>query len=97
MANVKAIRTIIPDQITSFVIPILRRSGFSKKIIIKNVSAGLIPNSIRFNFNDDGAGNYWTLAPGESSPVFSGLRSGDSVNTDGVSGSGTAEILVWEE
>lgn len=93
----KAVRVNIPDAITSFVIPNLKRAGAEKKIIIKNVGTGLFANTLRFNFEGDGVSNYITLAPGERSEIFGGLRGGETVYTDGVNGSTTAEILIWEE
>lgn len=95
MANyVKSFRVSVPDQVSSFAIPNLKRAGYEKKIVIKNTSAA---TTMRFNFENDGNDHYITLAPGATSVVFGGLHGGELIYTDGVGGAVTAEVLIWEE
>lgn len=84
----RTIRTTIPDAITEFVIP----DGV-RWIYLKNVS---LLNSIRINFEGDGASNYLTIAAGGDFPQAMDVRPGQKMYTDGVGGSATAEILMWD-
>lgn len=96
MAAIRAYRITVPDNANSFSLPGLKHSSRDKNFIIKNVDGGLTPGAVRFNFAGDAASDYWTLEPGESSPVLTGLRGGDLIYTDGVGQSVTVEILVWD-
>ena len=75
-----------PDQVTSFNIP----SDISW-CILKNTSLTI---SVKFNFDSDAAGDYYTLDPGEVSHAFC-VYGGKTLNTDGVGGSSNLEVIAW--
>lgn len=95
--RVAVFRIVAPDQATSVVVPDLLRATFEKNITIRNIDTGLGQSSLRFNFDGDFGSHYSTLAPGETSRVISGLRGGDVIYLDGIGGSATLEVMVWEE
>jgi hypothetical protein len=95
MSFISSYRLTTPDSVTSFTVPNLKRPGIEKNFIIKNTSA-ILGRNVRINFEGDGSTNYITLGPGESTPTLRGLGGGDIVYLDGVSGSVTVEIIMWE-
>jgi len=82
----RVFRISIPDAVNAFNIPV----GITH-IVIKNVGA----NDMRFNFDDDGPNDYYTLEPKEVSPPMKVKGGKTNVNTDGVNGATTVEILAW--
>ncbi len=82
----RVFRISVPDIVNSFAIPL----GITH-VVIKNVGA----NDLRFNFDADGPNDYWTLKPEAVSPPIM-VKGGDAnINTDGVGGATTAEVLAW--
>ena len=81
----KIFRWVIPDAINSFTIP----DGVAW-IVMKNVGV----NPFQFNFDEDGANNYWTIDPGKETVPFR-VKAGRIMNTDGIGGSTTIEIITW--
>jgi len=51
-------------------------------------------NAMKFNFEDDDASDTYTLPPGKETPVFS-VSPGEIINTDGLGGSTTVELVSW--
>lgn len=93
MASIQVYRVSVPDAVNTIVVPNLKNGGFYKNFVIKNIGALV---SCRVNFDGD-PNNYITLSPGASTPVMKGLRGGDLVYTDGIAGSTTLEVIVWED
>lgn len=88
--SIRCLRVNVPDQANSITLP-----DFARHLIIKNVDGGLTPGEVRFNFAEDAADQYWTVAPGDTSPII-GVRGGEVVNTDGVGQAVTVEAIVWK-
>lgn len=82
----RCLRVNIPDAVTSFVVPCDVRY-----VQIKNAGG---TNAMRFNTDGD-ATHYRTLAAGAESPTLRVLP-GSTIYTDGVSGSTTAEVTLWD-
>ena len=83
--TVRTKRFSVPDPVSYFNVP----DGVSFAVI-KNVGA----NAMRFNFDDDDPGDYWTLEVNAQSPIMD-VKSGQKFNTDGVGGATTIEVLLW--
>ena len=60
------------------------------EVVIKNVGA----NAMAFNFNADRSSDFWSLEPGETSPVIV-LGEGVTLNAITPSGTTTMECLFW--
>jgi hypothetical protein len=95
MARINCYRISVPNEVNSFVMPDLSRPGFTKKFLFRNIGA-LVSLKIAFP-GDDIDTDYITLSPGESTDILGGLKGGEEITTDGISGSATAELIVWEE
>jgi hypothetical protein len=78
-------RINVPDDANSIAIP----SDVSWAVFR---NAGNVP--VRFNFNTDGASDYFTLGVGVTSPIIS-VVGGKTFNTDGVGGSTVLEVISW--
>lgn len=97
-ANVSAFRVTITDAPSSITVPNLGNPNTKKKVYIRNVGSGLFANPFRFNFPGDASNQYIELAASSAYPFpIGGLFGGELITTDGVNGSGTAEILIYEE
>jgi len=81
----KIFRLVIPDAANSFVV-----SDGVVWVIMANVGA----NDLKFNFDEDGATNYYTLKAGKETQPFR-VKSGRTMNTDGVGGATTIELITW--
>lgn len=97
-ARPRTFRVTVPDVINSITIPDLGNPLALKYVSVRNVSTGLLPNAFRFNFEGDGASNYIELQPSTTNDpyVFGGIRGGEIVYIDGVGGSATMDVTVWE-
>lgn len=84
------LRLTVPDAVTSFAIP----SGI-EWVLIRNATGGITPNDIRINFDDDSASNYATLIAGAAYTGPIRVAGGRVLNTDGVGGSATLEVIAW--
>ena len=93
---INAFRIDITDRQGAVIVPALKRKASEKKMVIKNVSTGLIPPSVRISFSGDDVKSYWTLGPNEISPIISGLKGGDSFFAYGVGGASVIEVMVWD-
>lgn len=98
MSSIQCFRVTIPDLASTVTIPTLGNPLVPKKIAIRNVGSGLFANAFRFNFPGDASNQYVELAAGAAYPfIIGGILGGEVMNVDGVGGSATAEVLIWEE
>lgn len=84
--------TIQRGEITTFEIP-----NAVRRAVLKNVSDGLTPPSIRFNFNNDDVSDSYTLAPGDVFPSALDIAPGTIINLGATGGTGNAtlDVVVW--
>lgn len=85
--KITTFRFSVPDDVNSFTIPV-----DTSWVLLKNVGT---TNSVRFNFDDDAASDYWTLPAEVSLPAPIRVKGGSNFNTDGVGGSTVLEVIAW--
>lgn len=81
-------RISIPDAVSSFQIP-----SDVTWFHIANVGA----NDMRWNYDTSGPSDFKTVKANTEMPIAVKTKPGENINTDGVSGDTTIEVMTWDE
>lgn len=93
MSYTRTLKITVPNDATTLALPSLKKDGAVKEVFVRNI--GLL--DLHMYFEDDASGDYITVKAGEVSPIFSGLAGNELLYLDGVGGSTTIEVMIWEK